>query len=230
MEARSTGPDAVSVRPGHITINRLMKQQVFMEKYKSILEKYLPAETIDPIISYLQQYRVHLRISRGRSTKLGDYRHPHKDRGHQISVNHDLNPYAFLITLIHEFAHLIVWEKYKNRVKPHGKEWKQTYRELMQPFTENGTFPEEVLEVLKTYMNKSYASSNTDLQLSRVLQRYDKKPSLTLEQLEEGSCFRLPNGRRFKKGPLLRKRYRCHSLDNKRIYLVNPLTEVVRLD
>jgi hypothetical protein len=230
MVAKNTGQDAVSVRPGHIRINRLMKQQVFMEKYKAILEKYLPADTVEPVISYLQQYKVHLRISQGRTTKLGDYRPPGKDRGHQISVNHDLNPYAFLITLIHEFAHLIVWEKYRNSVKPHGKEWKETYRELMQPFTENGTFPKEILEVLKSYLSKSYASSNTDLQLSRVLQQYDKKDVLTLEQLDEGTLFRLPNGRRFKKGPLLRKRYRCPSIDNKRIYLVNPLAEVVRLD
>lgn len=201
-----------------------------MEQYRAILEKYLPNDSVDPVMMWLQQYKTHLKITRGRTSKLGDYRPPQNGKGHQISVNHDLNKYAFLITLVHEFAHLIIWEKYRNKVKPHGKEWKQTYREMMSPFMENGTFPDDIRSVLRSYLSKSYASSSTDLQLSRTLQRYDKETVLTLEQLEEGNIFQLYNGRTFKKGPLLRKRYRCASLDNKRIYLISPLAQVVFVD
>jgi len=197
-----------------------------MTAYKAILEKYLPENSVDLIFEWIQKYNIHLKVSRKRSSKLGDYRPPQKGKGHHITVNHDLNQYAFHITLVHEVAHLIVWEGYRNKVRAHGKEWKDTYRELMQPFMETDIFPEDIHAALKSYLSKSYASSGSDLHLSRVLQKYDDDQGITLEALEEGSVFILPNGRTFKKGDLVRKRYRCVSLDNKRIYLVNPLVKV----
>lgn len=197
-----------------------------MAEYKAILEKYIPTASVDIIYEWLQKYNIHLKVSRKRSSKLGDYRPPQKGKGHQITVNYDLNQYAFLITLVHEIAHLIVWEKFKNRVKAHGREWKDAYRELMAPIMEMNIFPEDIDEALKSYLSKSYASSGTDLKLSRTLQKYDDDQGTTLEMLEEGSTFVLPNGRRFKKGALMRKRYRCVNLDNNRIYLVNPLVKV----
>ena len=87
-------------------------------------------------------------------------------------------------------------------------------------------FPEDIHAALQFYLKKSYASSGSDLNLSRCLQKYDPNPGITLEELSEGSSFQLPNGKTFKKGPLLRKRYRCVCLDNKRTYLVNPLVKV----
>jgi hypothetical protein len=201
---------------------------------KTILEKYLPEASVGTMHDWLQQYKIHLKITRKRSSKLGDYRPPHKGTGHHITVNHDLNPYAFLITLVHEIAHLITWENYRNKVRAHGKEWKDTYRELMVPFMEIDLFPEDIHAALRFYLKKSYASSGADLNLSRTLQKYDPNQGITLEELDEGSIFQLPNGRIFKKGPLLRKRYRCVCLDNKRsvcldnkrIYLVNSLVKV----
>ncbi|MEN8224062.1 MAG: SprT-like domain-containing protein [Bacteroidota bacterium] len=197
-----------------------------MTQYKVILEKYIPKTSVDLIYDWLQQYNIHLKVSRKRSTKLGDYRPPQNGNGHHITVNHDLNQYAFLITLVHEVAHLIIWEKHRNKVRAHGKEWKETYRELMLPFLEMEIFPQDIHDALQSYLGKSYASSGSDLKLSRTLQKYDEVQGLTLEMLDEGSIFRLPNGRTFAKGKLMRKRYRCVSLDNKRIYLVNPLAKV----
>ena len=197
-----------------------------MAGYRTILEKYLPGTSVDKVHLLLQQYKIHLKISRKRSSKLGDYRSPHNGKGHHITVNHDLNPFAFLITLVHEIAHLIIWENYRNKVRAHGKEWKDTYRELMVPFMEMDLFPEDIHAALQFYLKKSYASSGSDLNLSRTLQKYDPNPGITLEELNEGSTFQLSNGKTFKKGSLIRKRYRCVCLDNKRTYLVNPLVKV----
>jgi hypothetical protein len=83
-----------------------------------------------------------------------------------------------------------------------------------------------VKQALTRYMGKSYASSGTDLNLSRVLQGYDPEPGLTLEQIKEGSTFRIPGGKTFIKGSLNRKRYRCIRTDNKRLYLVSALAYV----
>ncbi len=197
-----------------------------MEKYRSILRKYLPEAAVDKVYDMLREHQAHLKISRKRTSKLGDYRSPHKGNGHQITVNHDLNPYAFLITLVHELAHLLTWERYRNRVRAHGEEWKTAFRELMDPFMEMGIFPPDIRQALQRYLRKSYASSGSDLNLSRALREYDASREPSLEDLEEGSIFRLSNGRTFKKGPRVRKRYRCLCIDNNRIYLVNPLVKV----
>jgi hypothetical protein len=201
-----------------------------MEQYKAILNKYLPEKSVELIYQWLREHNIHLKISKKRSSKLGDYRSPHKGKGHQITVNHDLNPYAFLITLVHEIAHLLVWERYRNRVRAHGPEWKDAYRELMLPFFDLEIFPDDVSDALQNYLGKSYASSGSDLQLSRVLQKYDTEPGLTLEEIREGSIFRIQNGKTFKKGSLNRKRYRCTRIDNNKIYLVSALVKVELLE
>lgn len=201
-----------------------------MKKYKDILANYLPGDSEDIIIEWIISYRIHLKITRHRTTKLGDYRPPVKNHGHRISVNHNLNQYAFLITLVHEIAHLIVWEKHKNKVKPHGREWKQHFYELMQPFLKGGIFPDEMKKPLENYLGNSKASSVSDLELTRILKTFDNNNTPVLENLPEGAVFKLPGGRSFRKMNKLRKRYRCICLENNRAYLINPLAEVVRID
>jgi len=197
-----------------------------MEQYKTILNKYIPEHSVNQIYDWLREYNIHLKISKKRSSKLGDYRPPQNGKGHQITVNHDLNPYAFLITLVHEIAHLLVWEKHHNRAKAHGREWKETYRKLMAPFIKTKIFPDDIRSALEKYLSKSFASSGSDLNLSRTLQAYDPDPGLTLEAIEEGSIFKLPNGKTFRKGALNRKRYRCARMDNNKVYLVSALVRV----
>ncbi|MCK4569009.1 MAG: SprT-like domain-containing protein [Bacteroidales bacterium] len=225
-ESQAKEKNAENARPGLIINQRQRVLFLHMEKYKSILNKYLPEHSVDLIYDWLQQYNIHLKVSKKRSSKLGDYRPPQNGKGHQITVNHDLNHFAFLITLVHEVAHLLVWEKHGNKVRAHGVEWKNIYRQLMVPFFERDIFPDDIRLALDSYFNKSYASSGSDLNLSRTLQKYDSEPGLTLETIYEGSVFRLPNGKTFKKGALIRKRYRCFCIDNKRVYLVNPLVRV----
>ncbi len=196
------------------------------EKYRDILANYLPEGAIDIVLEWIIRHRIYLRISRNRKTKLGDYRSPQQNGVHKISVNHDLNPYSFLITFTHELAHLIVWEKYKNRAKPHGKEWKKEFKSLLKNFTGKNIFPEDVELALAQHFVKTPASSSSDTHLSTVLMKYDKNPKLLLKDLPDGSVFTIHNGKSFRKIEKLRKRYRCECLDDKRMYFVNPLAPV----
>src|SRR5688572_11940900 len=95
------------------------------------LTNYLPPGTLDPVISYLHQHKVHLTITRERKSILGDYRHRTNHSNHRISINSNLNVYAFLITLLHEMGHLLTFEQYGNRVSAHGKEWKMIFGRLL---------------------------------------------------------------------------------------------------
>ena len=201
------------------------------EKNRDTLASYLPENAVDLVLEWIKSRHVHLKITRNRKTKLGDYRPPVRHPNHRISVNHDLNPYAFLITFVHEYAHLLVYEQHKHKLKPHGEEWKFIYRTLMQQFLEQDIFPDDLKQVLTKSIRNSKASSVSDLQLSRVLHKYDKTAGqLWVEDLPENAFFRTETGRRFRKGAKQRIRYKCRNLDNGRFYLFHPLTLVTPME
>lgn len=186
-------------------------------------------EAAAPIISkWINETSCSFRISRSRSSKLGDYTAPFQGKGHRISINHNLNRFAFLVTTVHEFAHLKTYVKFKNTVKPHGNEWKQAFQELMNPFFDLGVFPADVRHAIKQYLNNPAASSCTDLNLHRTLKNYDKQSEnvKTVEEIDINTYFSLKNGRVFQKKEKIRKRYRCVELKTKRVYLFSPIAEV----
>jgi len=192
----------------------------------------MPASAAPIISRWINDSGCLFRISRNRTSKLGDYRPPHDGKGHRISVNHNLNPYSFLITTVHEFAHLKTWNAYRNKVKPHGREWKSDFRELMRPFIQSGLFPDDIQHAIVRYLDNPAASSCSDLQLFRVLKRYDMPggPTQTVEQLPENTLFTLKNGRIFQKKEKIRKRYRCIEVKTRRVYLFSPVAEVKAVD
>lgn len=192
----------------------------------------MPA-TAAPIISaWINDSGCKFRISRSRRTKLGDYTAPFRGETHKISVNHDLNPYAFLITTVHEFAHLKTWQQHQRKVKPHGIEWKNNYKVLMAPFIQAEIFPEDILQAITNYMENPAASSCTDLNLQRILMNHDSKKGevITVESIPEDSLFRLKDGRVFKKMEKLRKRYKCLEVNSNRYYLFHPIAEIFPIE
>jgi len=169
------------------------------------------------------------KISRSRLSKLGDYRHPFLGKPHQITVNHNLNRYAFLITLTHEVAHLTTWNKFGRKVNPHGAEWKEEFRLHLQPLFTLNVFPEDIIIQLTKYSLNPKASSCADTDLLKALKKYDTDNSFVhLEDLPEKSVFSLRSGRTFVKGERLRKRYKCVDVASRKIYLVSPVAEVIQ--
>lgn len=192
-----------------------------------VLAKYMPASAAPVIAKWIDYFQCEFKISKTRSTKLGDYRHPFKGAGHKISVNNNLNAYAFLVTTVHEFAHLITWNDHKNKVKPHGLEWKLNFKKMMSPFLEKDLFPKDIEHAITTYLLNPSASSCTDLNLSRALRAYDMPHKyVRLEDIPQDAVFCIKDGRKFKKGARLRKRFRCTLLATGHVYLFNPLAEV----
>lgn len=202
-----------------------------MSKTEAPLEqigRYIPPAAAPMVLEYLVRYGVHLTISRERRTVLGDYRHATSSRAHRISVNGNLNPYSFLITLIHELAHLLTFTAFGNRVDPHGREWKDTYAFLLKDFLSEEVFPADLLRTLRNSMHDLPASSCADEKLTRALKRYDAPGTglLMVEQLAEGAVFDAGKGKLFRRGKKLRKRYQCEELATGRIYLFSPVYEV----
>ncbi len=187
------------------------------------LQSYLPEQSISKINSWIKELGVSIKVTKPRTTKLGDFKVV--DGRLFISINNNLNPYSFLITLTHELAHAFVHQNYKQKLKPHGEEWQNTFKGMMLNFLSPNIFPDDVLKVLSTHIIKPNASSSTDTALASVLRKYNETQNLTLEELEIGTVFKV-NGKIFKKGEQLRKRFKCIEVTTNKVYLVHPLAEV----
>jgi hypothetical protein len=191
------------------------------------LENYLPSGASSKVYEYLHTYNVHLTVTRTRKSVLGDYRHATGEDHHRISVNGSLNKYAFLITLIHELGHLITFQHYGNRVLSHGKEWKLAYRQTLEDFIGLKLFPQDILDSLQKSLHDLPASSCSDVNLTRVLKKYDAdKTMILVEDVPEGALFKTADERLFKKGRQIRKRIECREEKTGKMYLFSPVYEV----
>lgn len=192
------------------------------------LDHYMPAGASGKMLEYLHRYKVHLTITRTRKSILGDYRHATGDDHHRISVNGNLNPFAFLITLIHEIGHLVTFQQYGNKVFSHGKEWKLAYRIVLEDFMKLKIFPPDLHQALLKSLHDLPASSCSDVNLTRVLKNYDAKKDKTVlvEDILEGAQFKTSDGRIFKRGKQIRKRIEGVDVQSRKLYLFSPVYEV----
>jgi SprT protein len=193
---------------------------------KTVLEKYIPEHSVEPVFELIKINQVHLKIVNERVTRHGDYRKGLSGK-HEITVNTSLNKYRFLITLIHEISHLVAFEKYGRNIKPHGDEWKLTFQRLMVPFIRPEIFPSQLLPLLARHFRNPKASSDTDATLSLALKQFDPENDKNyIFEIPYGSVFRIHNGKIFKKVALRLKRYECLEVNSGRTYLFNPNAEV----
>ena len=200
------------------------KQQVPLQE----LKQYIPEKSFEDVLYYIQHYKVQLTITKQRQSILGDYRHAHKGEGHRISVNGNLNSYSFLITLLHELAHLFTYERFSHRVPAHGKEWKDEFGKILYKFLSNSIFPPDIEAALLKTLKNPAASSCGDENLLRILRNYDAKKEghYLVEQIIEGDQFMIKGGRVFKKGEKVRKRFKCVEVTTGKVYLFSAVYEV----
>lgn len=199
-----------------------------LDRNKEILRKYIPEPAVDTIAKWVYAFDFKLKIKRSRASKYGDYRPPIKGQNHQITINHDLNKYAFLITLVHEIAHLSAWKKFGDNIQSHGKEWKQEYRILLQPFLNEDHFPQDIIVALKAYIQDPAASVCNDTRLFRVLNKYNINAEgiHLLEDLPLQTIFATSGNEKFIKQKKIRTRYLCTKLSTKEEYLFHGLQQV----
>lgn len=185
------------------------------------LQQHIPFEAVDYCYDLWKVSPFELKLTKTRQTKVGDFT-SRRTRSHpRITLNHDLNPYLFLVTYVHEVAHLRVFLELGHRVDPHGEEWKSTFTDLMVPLLWENVFPEEILHELRRHMIHPKASSFADTKLTQAFRKFDSNAHqfAILSEIPEGSTFQL-QGRFFKKGKLRRTRVLCRELKSKRDYLV----------
>lgn len=200
------------------------------------VRKHLPPRAWKYVLDLLQEHPVLVRVVPHRATKLGDYRPPRLgDCWHRITVNEDLNMYAFLVTLLHELAHLRVTAIHTTgtkKHKPHGVEWKKEFAAVVGPVIEESMVPRDLCVALAATLQRPRAATCSDRLLTLALSQYDHgvDQCLYVEQLEVGACFQLQNGRQFILGDRVRSRYRCIELASGIEFRIHYLARVLRLE
>jgi SprT protein len=196
----------------------------------STIKEFVPGAALPLLSKYLELWKVNILISRKRVSKHGDFR-AYPNGGHRITVNQTSNPYRFLITTLHEIAHLVTFLNHGVGIKPHGTAWKKTYQKIMQPFLTEDIFPEKLLTALLHHFKNPKASSDSDLNLSLALNKYEAENEKNyIFELEQGVIFEIHNGKKFVMGKKRVKRFECRELSSLRIYLFSPNAQVKKIE
>lgn len=191
------------------------------EQVLNTLHKHVPEKAVRYCLLLWKEKPFTLKLAKSRQTKIGDFT-CRKDAAHpRITLNHDLSPFTFLITYLHEVAHLHVFLEYGHRAAPHGEHWKKAFQKLVGPVLTPEIFPDTILNPLIRHMHNPKASSFADAVLTKALRTLDEnnQHAMVLSDLPEGSVFQL-HGRYFTKGILRRTRILCKEVKSKRHYLV----------
>lgn len=191
-----------------------------------IFERFVPPEAVAYCYKLWDYFGFEFQIKKSRQTKFGDYRFDRSTQKHTITINNDLNPYAFVVTYIHEVAHLATFKEHGRKVSPHGAEWKQTFKRAMKPLLNDEVFPPNVLLALENYFKNPKASSCSDPTLFNVLRRFDEPSDLIpLSQLAIGTSF-IFNEKTYRKLEKRRTRSVCVEQISGRKYLIAEIAGV----
>ncbi|MGY6522432.1 MAG: SprT-like domain-containing protein [Mongoliitalea sp.] len=202
------------------------------DKFRTAFQKYLPEKAVDHCFNLWKEKPFTFKITKERATKLGDFRYYRNRSIQTITINHNLNPYQFLITFLHEVAHLHTYETYGADVKPHGAEWKAKFRDLMFPVFTSEVFPIDILLPLGKYMRNPKASTGSDHQLMKAVRAFDSNRDeslIFLMDLKVGEQFILQQ-RTFVKKETLRTRVLCEEVPSGSRYLISGRAEVLPME
>ena len=191
-----------------------------------VFERFVPEAAVPYCNKLYEKLSFEFKIKKARQTKMGDYRYNFQTGKQTITINNDLNPYAFLVTYLHEVAHLIAFNEHGRRIQPHGKEWKDYFKEIATPLLSEEVFPKSVLSALKRYFKNPKASSCSDPYLFEILRQFDSaSDTLFLKNIEIGNRFYF-NKKLFIKLEKKRTRSVCQEVESKRKYLISEIAEV----
>lgn len=196
------------------------------------LKNHVPHCALAYTCELIMLYKVNLHIEVERKGRYGDY-HPTHGPGNRITVNHNLNQYEFLITFLHELAHHTAYLKYGNKIEPHGKEWKNEFKQLMLPFLRaENVFPNDIKFALIGHMRNPKYSHGADVKLLKVLMQYDTNRNYTtLDELAYGELFKMSTKAKLvlQKQNTLRTYTNCVEVNSGKKYQVHSLAKIIKV-
>ena len=188
----------------------------------------IPKASLEYVKGLINCENILFKLKNNRVTKHGDFS-VKKDFSVEITINSDMNPFRFLITLLHEISHFFIYKDFGFNTKPHGCQWKSKFKELLIPVINNKVFPDDILSPLAKYAINPKASTDTDLDLSIALNKYDVNVPSYILDLRKGDKFKASNKKNYIVVGKRRKRYECLEIDSKRLYLFSPNYKIKKI-
>ena len=192
-----------------------------------ILMRFIPVNAKENIRDLINKHELNIIVVSERKTKRGDFR-VYSNGLKKITLNQDPNKFRFLITLLHEISHQLVFQRFGNKVRPHGIEWKKIFKEISKAFLFDSIFPLSILDAFKMYLKNPKSSTDLDMELSMSLSEFDTLSDyFYIDQLDMGQLFLHKKKDIYKKISKKRKRYVCEKVSNGKLYLFQPNTLVL---
>ncbi|MCZ2084704.1 MAG: transcription elongation protein SprT [Flavobacteriales bacterium] len=192
----------------------------------SLLEKYLPENCLPYLKKWFGDYSIHIKITRGRNSKLGDYRKM-PDKSHQITINSTLQPPLFFFVLTHELAHLLAFENFGHRISPHGSEWKNTFSTML--LESISIYDDDLKPIILKFLKSPKANFMSSPELVRYfhIEDYEDESSY-IEDLEINDRF-IYRKQTYIIDEKRKKNYLCTQLDTDKKYIFKPLARVEKI-
>ena len=197
------------------------------DQFLSAFQKHVPSAAVDYCFGLWQASPFSLKITKPRASKLGDYCF-RPNAGHQITINQNLKPEAFLITFLHEVAHLHTFKQYGSRKDPHGKEWKLAFKKILLPMMNANVFSENILTPLLDYAKNPSATTSGHQALRMALTDGESAQNnglVVVNSLPTGQVFAI-GSKIFSKGELRRTRLFCIEISTGKKYTVSAMALV----
>ena len=191
------------------------------------LEQYLPERTLPFLKKWFADYYIHIKITKNRNSKLGDYRRL-ADKSHQITVNSTLDKQLFFFVLTHELAHLIAFENFNFRISAHGKEWKDTFAQMLLESLD--VYTEDLKPIILRFAKNPKANFMASPELVRYFHIENPEDNFVfVEDLIINDAF-VYKGESYRIQEKKKKLYLCINLKNSKKYLFRPLAKVEKQD
>lgn len=194
--------------------------------YITRLAEFVPKESLKFIEKWCDKHSLHLKITRERKSKLGDYR-PISGGSHQISINGNLDPLFFFFIFTHEIAHMHCYTLFKRSVAPHGMQWKNIFADLiMESLT---VYPPDLQEILMNFSKNPKATLNASPELIKYFRFYPvSEHEVFVEDIPASHEFKY-NGDHYVLIKKLKKNYLCQNKNTGRMYRFNNLARVQKI-
>lgn len=192
----------------------------------TVLEKFLPENALPFLKVWFGQYPCHLKITKNRNSKLGDYRKL-PDKSHQITVNGTLEPQLFFFVLTHELAHLIAFEKFGRRISPHGQEWKNTFREML--LESIAVYADDLKPIIFKFSKSPKANFMASPELVKYFHCEAGEGNIFVESLQIGEYFSYKD-ENYIIEEATKKRYLCRNLQSGRKYYFKSVAQVKKIE
>ena len=192
------------------------------------LDPYLPQGTVNLVSGWLKGCSLTISVKRPRRSKLGDFKSAQGQSPAAITINTDLGPHQFLVTLTHEIAHYLTWSRYGRRVAPHGPEWKKYFGLLLTELSDCPALTTSFRQALQCHGEGPKSASHYDQAFASAIAQADGNEHLVLDDIAEGDAFTFRD-RRFVKLKANRTRCRCIEVQTGAEYRISKIAPVERM-